>query len=256
MDIIETDTAWRAEFFPHAEPTEFKDMWLDKGFRTQYAIQNGENVPQYIEYDKNRYTLEEAVAFAKQIKTCGRCKILNSAVDVLRTVKLKDNYQSNVPRTAPASGMESELKQLRADYNEMKAQLRKIGITSPTRKTATQELASNIAMDMFKTNFTEPGRIEMALIFDDDSFIDDLLPDNPTEEDIMELRAQMAEFWAGDIGRYRDAKQLRKYAKMQRNNIKALRGEEIEEDEDDDEEDTKSTVTRKKSGKRTRVRVI
>jgi hypothetical protein len=256
MDIIETDTAWRAVFFPDAEPTEFKDMWSDKGFRTQYAMQDGENVPQYIEYDKNRYTLEEAVAFAKQIKTCGRCKILNSAVDVLRTVKLKDNYRSDVPRTMPVSSAGEELKQLRADYNEMKVQLRKIGVTSPTRKSATQDLASNIAMDMFKTNFTEPGLIEMALIFDDDSFINDLLPENPTDEDLMELRAKMADFWAGDTGRYRDAKQLRQYAKMQRNNIKALRGEEIEEDDDDDEEDMKSVAVRRKRGKLTKVRVV
>ena len=255
MDIIETGDAWRAEFFPDATPTEFKDLWSDKGFRVQYAIQAGENVPQYIDYDKKRYTLEKAVAFAKNIKTCGRCKILNSAVDVVRTVKLKDNYQSPVPRAESGTSVEAQLSQLRSDYNEMKTLMRKMGVASPTRKTATQELASNIAMDMFKTNFTDPGRIEMALIFDDDSFIDDLLPDNPTEEDIMELRAQMAEFWAGDIGRYRDAKQLRQYARMQRNNIKALRGEEIEEDEDDDM-DTKSATVRKKRGTRTKVRVV
>ena len=53
MDIIETGDAWRAEFFPDATPTEFKDLWSDKGFRVQYAIQAGENVPQYIDYDKN-----------------------------------------------------------------------------------------------------------------------------------------------------------------------------------------------------------
>ena len=249
------ENAWRAEFFPDATPTEFKDMWSDKGFRVQYGVQDSENVPQYIDYDKKRYTLEEAVAFAKNIKTCGRCKILNSAVDVVRTVKLKDNYQSSVPRAGLDVSVEEELSKLRADYNEMKTLLRKVGAVSPTRKTATQELASNIAMDMFKTNFTEPGRIEMALIFDDDSFIDDLLPEHPTEEDLLELRAQMAEFWAGDIGRYRNTEQLRKYAKMQRNNIRALRGEEIE-DEDEDEEDTKSVSVRKKRGKLTKVRVV
>ena len=246
------DDAWRAEFFPDATPTEFKDMWQDKGFKVQYAIQEGENVPQYIDYDKSRYTLEQAVAFAKNIKTCGRCKILNSAVDVVRAVKLKDNYQSSVPRAGLDVSVEEELSKLRKDYNEMKTQLRKVGAVSPTRKTATQELASNIAMDMFKTNFTDPGRIEMALIFDDDSFIDDLLPEHPTEEDILELRAQMADFWAGDIGRYRNADQLRQYAKMQRNNIRALRGEEIEEEE----EDTKSATVRKKRGNRSKVRVI
>ncbi len=248
------ENAWRAEFFPDATPTEIKDMWSDKGFRVQYGIQEGENVPQYIDYDKNRYTLEEAVAFAKNIKTCGRCKILNSAVDVVRTVKMKDNYKSSVPSEGLDISVESELSKLRADYNEMKTLMRKMGAVSPTRKTATQELASNIAMDMFKTNFTDPGRIEMALIFDDDSFIDDILPEHPTEEDIIELRAQMAEFWAGDIGRYRNAEQLRKYAKMQRNTIKALRGEEI--DEDDEEEDTKSITVRKKRGKLTKVRVV
>lgn len=255
MDIIETDDAWRAMFFPSATPTNMVDSWADKGFRTQLGIQEGVNVPQYIDYDSSRYTREQAIEFAKNIRTCGRCKILNNEVDVVRTISMKDNYQAPIPRVPTGKDVSTELAQLRADYNEMKSLIRKIGAESPTRKTATQELASNIAMDMFKTNFTEPGRIEMALIFDDDSFIDDLLPDHPTEEDIMELRAQMAEFWAGDIGRYRDAKQLRQYARMQRNNIRALRGEEIEEDEDD-EEDTKSVAVRRKHGKLTKVRVV
>jgi len=42
---------------------------------------------------------------------------------------------------------------------------------------------------------------------------------------------------------------------MQRNNIKALRGEEIDEDDDDDE-DTKSATVRKKRGARSKVRVV
>ena len=252
MDIIETDTAWRAMFFPDATPTEKRDSWSDKGFLVQLGFQGGENVPKYIDYDKNRYTLEEAVAFAKNIKSCGRCKILNSAVDEVRSYQLGDNYKSSVPRSESGS-VESELAKLRADYDELKTLLRKTGMMTPTRKTATQELASNIAMDMFKTNFTDPGRIEMALIFDDDSFIEDLLPDKPTEEDVMELRAQMAEFWAGDIGRYRDASQLRQYAKMQRNNIRALRGEPIDED---DEEDTAVKSVSKKKKKLTKVRVV
>lgn len=255
MDIIETDDAWRAMFFPYATPTKMVDSWADKGFRTQLGIQEGVNVPQYIDYDSTRYTREQAIEFAKNIRTCGRCKILNKDVDVVRTISMKDNYQAPISRVPSGTNVEAQLSQLRSDYNEMKTLMRKLGAVSPTRKTATQELASNIAMDMFKTNFTDPGRIEMALIFDDDSFIDDLLPDHPTEEDILELRAQMAEFWAGDIGRYRDAKQLRTYAKMQRNNIRALRGEEIEEDEDD-EEDTKSVTVRRKHGKLTKVRVV
>jgi hypothetical protein len=90
------------------------------------------------------------------------------------------------------------------------------------------------------------------LIFDDDSFIDDLLPETPTEEDLLELRAKMSEFWAGDIGRYRNKDQLREYAKMQRNTIKALRGEPI----DDDDDDEKPKTVKKKHGTRTRVKVV
>ena len=247
MDIIETDNAWRAEFFPTATNTELKDMWSDRGFRVQYGIIQGENVPKFIDYNKNKFTLDQAVAFAKNIKSCGRCKILNSAVDVVRNVKLKDNYESTV--SAGSSG--DELSKLKVEFNDIKTQLQKMN-TSPTRKSATQELATNIAMQMFKANFTKPGQIELALIFDDDSFIEDLLPENPTPEDMLALEADMADFWAGDIGRYRNKDQLREYAKMQRNTIKALRGEEI----DDDEEEEPAKVTKKKHGKRTRVKVV
>lgn len=243
MDIVETEEAWRAVFFPDAMNTELKDMWSDRGFRVQYGLIDGENVPKHIDYNKSKFTLEEAVAFAKNIRSCGRCKILNSAVDVVQNIKLKDNYESAI------SGGNDELSKLRREFGEVKSQLQKIS-KSTTRKSATQELASSIAMDMFKTNFTEPGRIELALIFDDDSFIDDLLPEHPSEEDLLELRAKMSEFWAGDIGRYRNKDQLREYARMQRNTIKALRGEPI-----DDEEETVEAI-KKKSGNRTRVKVV
>jgi len=248
MDIIETEDAWRAEFFPTAVNTGTKDSWTDKGFRVQYGNIHGENVPKYIDYNKVKYTLQEAVDFAKNIRTCGRCKVLNEAVDVVRNVTLKDNYQASAVATGNR-GVDEEIAKLRSEFNELKTIL-KNAIPSPTRKTATQELASSIAMDMFKTNFTDPGRIELALVFDDESFIEDLLPDNPTEEDVRELRAQMAEFWAGDIGRYRTPEQLREYAKMQRNNIRALRGEPIEE-----EEEVVKTI-KKKSGHLTKVRVV
>ena len=246
MDIVETEEAWRAEFFPSAVSTEFNDQWADKGFRTQYGSVQGENVPKYIEYDKGRFTLQEAVTFAKNIRTCGRCKVLNEAVDVVRNVKLKGNYQSSsVSANAP------DMAAMQAEMRELKAELQKIN-TSPTRKSATQELATNIAMQMFKANFTKPGQIELALIFDDDSFIKDLLPDNPTAEDMLALEADMADFWAGDIGRYRNKEQLREYAKMQRNTIKALRGEPIDEEE---EEETTKTI-KKKHGTRTKVKVV
>lgn len=247
MDIVETEEAWRAEFFPTATNTELKDMWPDRGFRVQYGVIDGENVPKYIDYSKAKFTLEQAVAFAKNIRSCGRCKILNDAVDVVRNVKLKDNYQS---ASSGGSGNASELSKLKTEFDEMKKVLQGMK-KSPTRKSATQELAANIAMQMFKANFTKPGQIELALIFDDDSFIEDLLPENPTEEDMLALEADMADFWAGDIGRYRTPEQLREYAKMQRNTIKALRGEPIE-----DEEEEKKVVKKKKSGHRTKVRVV
>ena len=242
MDIIETEAAWRAEFFPTATNTEQNDMWSDRGFRVQYGFIDGETVPKYIDYDKSKITLDQAVAYAKNIKSCEHCKRLNAAVDEVRNIKLKDNYKSG-------GGSSNELSQLRSEMGDLKKQLQRMN-KSPSRKSATQELATNIAMDMFKTNFTTPGRIELALIFDDDSFIDDLLPETPSEEDLLELRAQMSEFWAGDIGRYRNKEQLREYAKMQRDTIKALRGEPI-----DDEEETVKTI-KKKSGSRSRVKVV
>jgi hypothetical protein len=168
-------------------------------------------------------------------------------VDVVRNIKLKDNYEA----TPSGGSSNDELSKLRREFGEIKKVLQRMNKSS-TRKSATQELASNIAMDMFKTNFTDPGRIELALIFDDDSFIDDLLPETPTEEDLLELRAKMSEFWAGDIGRYRNKDQLREYAKMQRNTIKALRGEPI----DDDDDDEKPKTVKKKHGTRTRVKVV
>jgi len=249
MYVKEMQDAWRMTFFPNAvDAGKTDDTWPSRGFRTQYGVEQGVNVPKYIEYDKTKFTRFEAENYAKNIRTCEKCKVLNNEVDVVQSVELMDSYPN--PSTGGNNSVKVELARLKNDFTEIKNLLQKMD-KSPTRKSATQELATNIAMDMFKTNFTDPGRIELALIFDDDSFIDDILPESPTAEDLLELRAQMAEFWSGEIGRYRNKDQLRDYAKMQRNNIKALRGEPI-----DEEEEEPPKVVKKKHGNRTRVKVV
>jgi len=250
MYIKEVKDAWRMTFFPEATDTDKNDSWQERGFRVQYGTTQGVSVPKYIEYDKRKFTRFEAEEYAKNIRSCQHCKRLNNDVDVVQTVELMDTYPKPATAVAGSNAQESEIAQLKADFAVIKA---KVAASQPTRKSATQELASQIAMDMFKTNFTDAGRIELALIFDDDSFIDDLLPQHPTEEDVMTLRAGMADFWAGDIGRYRTPDQLREYAKMQRNNIRALRGEPIDEDE---EEIAKVVKKKKKTGQGSKVRVV
>ena len=236
MKIIETDLAWRCIFFPNAIDTNVKDE-KEKGYIVQFGEVGGEAVPKFIDYLKDKFSLESAIQYAKNIKECGICKTLNSQVDVVESVTVKDQYER--PKTDIAEAVSA----LKEEVVGLKKKLE----GPPERRNAAKDLYQKISLDMFRSQFTNPGLIELSLIFDDESFIEDLLPNHPSEEDMLNLRAEMADFWSGDIGRYRTPDQMRQYAKAQRDMVKTLRGEKIE-----DEVEAKTTK-RRKLGKRVKI---
>jgi hypothetical protein len=236
MKIIETDLAWRCIFFPNAIDTNVKDE-KEKGYVVQFGEVEGEAVPKFIDYLKDKFSLELAIQYAKNIKECGICKSLNSQVDVVESVTVKDQYER------PKADIAEAVSALKEEVIGLKKKLE----GPPERRSAAKDLYQKIASDMFKSQFSKPGLVELALIFDDESFIEDLLPDHPSEEDMLELRADMADFWSGDIGRYRTPEQMRAYAKAQRDMVKTLRGEKVED------EGEEKTTKRRKLGKRVKI---
>lgn len=236
MKIVETDLAWRCIFFPNATDTNVKDE-KEKGYIVQFGEVEGEAVPKFIDYLKDKFSLESAIQYAKNIRECGICKTLNSQVDVVESVTVKDQYER--PKTDIAEAVSA----LKEEVVSLKKKLE----APPERRNAAKDLYQKIAGDMFKSQFTPAGLIELSLIFDDDSFIEDLLPAQPSEEDLLDLRAQMASFWAGDEGRYKTPDQMRAYAKAQRDMVKTLRGEKVEDEEE------KKTIRGRKLGKRVKI---
>ena len=236
MIIEETESAWRCIFFPNATDTSVKDE-KEKGYIVYFGEVDGEAVPKRIDYFKDKFSLESAIQYAKNIKECGICKSLNSQVDVVESVTVKDQYER------PKNDIAGAVSALKEEVIGLKKKLE----GPPERKSAAKDLYQKIASDMFKSQFTPAGLIELSLIFDDESFIEDLLPAQPSETDILDLRAEMASFWAGDEGRYKTPEQMRAYAKAQRDMVKTLRGEKIEEEEE------KTTTKRRKLGKRVKI---
>ena len=236
MKIIETDLAWRCIFFPNAKDTNVKDE-KEKGYIVQFGEVEGEAVPKYIDYLKDRFSLESAIQYAKNIRECGICKTLNSQVDVVESVTVKDQYER------PKADIAEAVSALKEEVVGLKKKLE----GPPERRNAAKDLYQKIAADMFKSQFTPAGLIELSLIFDDESFIEDLLPNQPSEGDMLELRAEMASFWAGDEGRYKTPEQMRAYAKAQRDMVRTLRGEPVEEEEE------KKVTGKRRLGKRVKI---
>ena len=233
MIIEETDSSWRAIFFPDASFSDVtneaeglvngvKDKWAESGYRVQMGIVDGEHVPKFVDYSKGRFSFEKAVELARGISGCSICRRLNANVGKVEKVLLKDQYnQSKHDITEEVSSLKEEIATLKEKLEG-----------PPERRNVAKDLYQKIALDMFKSSFTPAGLIELSLIFDDESFIEDLLPAHPSEEDILKLRAEMASFWAGEEGRYRTPEQMRLYAKQQRDLVRALRGEKIEDEEE------------------------
>ena len=216
MEITETDSAYRAIYFKEAKDTSMKDEWA-KGYVVQFGEINGEVVPKWIDYSKDKFTLDEAIKYAKNIKECAICNKINATVGEIERVVLKDQYKTQKP---------DEIGELRRELNELKTSLK----PDKKRKNVVESVMSDITKDVINTIFTVPGRLDMYMATDDEAFIAGLIPENPTKEDILEIRAQVADFWSGDIGRVRNPAQMREYAKSQRDMIKVMRGEEIEDE--------------------------
>ena len=248
MIIEETDSAWRAIFFPDALISDItneaeglvngvKDKWAESGYRVQMGIIGGEHIPKFADYSKDRFSFEKAVELARGITGCGTCKRLNANVEKVEKVLLKDQYER--PKTDIAEAVSA----LKEEVIGLKKKLE----GPPERRNAAKDLYQKIAADMFKSQFTPAGLIELSLIFDDESFIEDLLPNQPSEGDMLELRAEMASFWAGDEGRYKTPEQMRAYAKAQRDMVRTLRGEPVEEEEE------KKVTGKRRLGKRVKI---
>ncbi|MCK4733128.1 MAG: hypothetical protein KAT65_11790 [Methanophagales archaeon] len=221
MIIKETEDSWRCIFFKDARDTSVKDE-REKGYVVQFGEFREQAVPKYIDYSKANFSLEKAIQYAKNIKECAICKTLNANVDKIESMDLKDQYKK--PEVT-LDNTKEELTQLKKEIVELKS------LMKPERKNVVEGVMSDITKDVIKTIFTVPGRIDMYLTTGDEAFIEDLIPERPTKEDVLEIRAQVADFWAGDIGRVRNEEQMKAYAKQQRDLIKTLRGEEIEEEE-------------------------
>ena len=234
MIIKELDDRWRVYFFPEAEDSDItneeegifngvKDKWAEKGYIYRIGVFKGQHVPKYADYGTQKYSLEEAKHAAEGIKTCSVCTALNSQVAKVEKIILKDRYE--LGKEVTPDNTKGELTKLKKEIVELKS------LMKPERKNVVEGVMSDITKDVIKTIFTVPGRIDMYLTTGDEAFIEDLIPERPTKEDVLEIRAQVADFWAGDIGRVRNEEQMRSYAKQQRDLIKTLRGEEIEEEE-------------------------
>ena len=221
MIIKETEDSWRCIFFKDARDTSVKDE-REKGYVVQFGEFRDQAVPKYIDYSKANFSLEKAIQYAKNIKECAICKTLNANVDKIESMDLKDQY--NKPEVT-LDNTKEELTQLKKEIGELKS------LMKPERKNVVEGVMSDITKDVIKTIFTVPGRIDMYLTTGDEAFIEDLIPERPTKEDVLEIRAQVADFWSGSIGRVRNQEQMREYAKSQRDMIKALRGEPVEEEE-------------------------
>ena len=235
MIIKETEDSWRCIFFKDARDTSVKDE-REKGYVVQFGEFRDQAVPKYIDYSKANFSLEKAIQYAKNIKECAICKTLNANVDKIESMDLKDQY--NKPEVT-LDNTKEELITLKKEIGELKS------LMKPERKNVVEGVMSDITKDVIKTIFTVPGRIDMYLTTGDEAFIEDLIPERPTKEDVLEIRAQVADFWSGSIGRVRNQEQMREYAKSQRDMIKALRGEPVEEEE-----------KKKKFGGKKKVKVV
>jgi len=228
MELTETAEGYRFVYFPQATDTYTKDEWAARGFRVQFGEVRGHAVPKWIEYSKAKHKLESAIAYAKKITECEVCKQLDAQVGVLR---IKDQYHaplSSVAPSPPAGVSTTSIRQLEQEVTNLKQQLN--AATSSDRGKLARDLFQKITTDYFRAQLTLPGLVQLAMIFDLPEFLDGVLPEEITPDVESELKAQMGDFFAGDVGMFRSPEQMREWAQLQRDIAKLQRGEPVSED--------------------------
>ena len=223
MKVYTTPTSFIFEYFPRAKETGLKEEKA-KGYRIQFGEVQGHAVPAWIEYFNDKFSYAEAKHFAEQITTCEICKRLNPNVDIIESIEERKELQDNYIRpynVEPQTEVLAKLERLSEDVKELKSKT-----NAPTDEV--EGLYSEIVMDTLTAQMTPPGLLELAIITKNPKLIRKILP--KSEEEKLELKAEMSEYLAGDIGRVRTKDQMREYAKLQRDMVKIMHGQEIEEE--------------------------
>lgn len=195
MELTETDEGWLFTYFPDIPTAYTKDEWKEHGYRITIGTitqhDSTEFVPKSIEYAKSRFSMEEAINYAKNIKTCPLCKGLNAQIDLLTKIKLKD---------------------------QMNPDAVKVNVKEPEEK---KKKPSSMFKDMFTTVFidalfTRPGMFLIGSLLDDEGLMSLALPAEINDEQMREFIAELCDFFAGDIGLIRSPSELRSYSKSLR----------------------------------------
>lgn len=227
MKVYTTPQSFIFEYFPEARETGVSED-KEKGFRVQYGEVKYMNkfhaVPMWIEYFKDKFNYTEAKHFAQQITTCDICEKINANVGIIENIEERKELQDNYVKpysTEPQTAVLAKLERLSEDVNELKSK-------TNTSTDEAENLYLEMIMDVTTATMTPPGLIEVAILTKNPKLLRKILP--KSEEEKLALKAEMSEYLAGDIGRVRTKDQMREYAKLQRDMIKLMHGQEIEEE--------------------------
>ena len=198
MRIKETEKYWHVDFFPDAEDHQLEDHVAEKGWRWMTGIYQDQFVPKYIEYSKSRFSLDDAINYAKRISTCSVCEKLNRDVAKIESIDIKtaNNHIEHSMTEMERKGKISD---------------------------RFKDMLMNIFFDSF---FTKPGMFFVGAMLDDDSLIERALPRNINDDEIANFTAELAHFLAGDISLVRSPEDMTEYAHAIAMRAEKRRGDE------------------------------
>jgi hypothetical protein len=213
MEITQTDEAWRVTFFPDLRDGLLKDEWAERGYRVQLGITNDPKepyAPKWVDYDKNAFSIDDVVFYAKNIKECPLCKNLNAEVDVLKRIVIHSDGGEKKAEVSEGEAMDEDKlkKAIRQAIKELKSEGE---LEEKGEKVS--NLFQSMALDFFKSYFTEPGLLMLSIILDEPTLIEEIIPEGAGEKDMLALRALIADYLSGEIGLVRTPEELHEYSR-------------------------------------------
>ena len=219
MEITETDEYYVVSFFPDAEEVEIDDK-PEKGYKAIIGRQDGEHVVMKVMYAKDRFSLDQVIDLAKNIKECPICKRLNAEVGTVKKISLKDNLsRGSAVNQSPSYPEPTKSK--------------------PAIFNTGNPFTDLLAQIMFDTKLNPTGQVLAAAALDDDALMEKAMP--KTVDGMVDLVADLVDYSSGKGTLYRDPKEVERY-------VKALRAGSKKSTESDDE-DKKIPVVKKQVGR-------
>jgi len=203
--IVDGGDAWKLIINTTASKIDPKDGYIDefgtKGYRAELGVDSsGKHVVMWVEYDKNKNTLDDVAKKVEQLKTCGKCQSLDKQSLNLESIQING---SAINPDVSSSMISGSVKPNTYPISRFPGE-RQSGSIKPSR--SMKDMFADVIFDAY---LTRPGKCLFGVITGDEGLVQSALPTNPDEMGI--FMNEVIDFMSGETNFVRSPEEAKEF---------------------------------------------